>query len=152
MEAGLIFSIVAAAWTVLQPFLRVIAMKGAEEIGKVSISEVWKFIKRKFDSKTETRQVLINLLKDPEDADVQSAFRFHLKRYLQEDQVFTTNLIELLRATGSLVLYEGKIEDSGALAHGTGATAVGRGGVLIGGDAKNNIIITGNKSKLKSKK
>ena len=151
MDSTVISAMVSTTWVAIKPLLSVIATKGVEEVGKLSTGEVWNYIKKKFDNKPDTKQILVNLLKDPHDIDVQGAFRFQLKQFLQEDPAFAVYLAGLLKDAGMRVSYDGKAEGGSAQAQGDGATAVSRGGVLIGGDAKNNIIITGDENELKGR-
>ena len=126
-------ALVLSAWTAIQPLLPVIAAKGAEEMGTRAVSEVWDAIKKKFDSKAPAKEALGELLKSPEDADVQGQFRVQLRKLLQEDASFAAELSKLLAAAGSD--YQGQVIGGGALAQGNGATAVGQGGIYIGGSA-----------------
>jgi hypothetical protein len=125
--------LVASVWTAIQPVLPIIAVKGAEEIGKRVVSEVWDAIKKKFDTKAAAKEALEELLKTPGDADVQGQFRAQLKKALQEDASFAADLEKLLETAGSD--YKGQVIGGGALAQGNGATAVGQGGIYIGGNA-----------------
>jgi hypothetical protein len=126
-------ALVTSTWTALQPVLPIIAAKGAEEIGKLAVSEIWGAIKKKFDTKSAAKEALEELLKAPGDEDVQGQFRVHLKKLLQEDASFAADLSKLLESAGSD--FKGQVIGSGALAQGNGATAVGQGGIYIGGNA-----------------
>ena len=129
-------ALVTSAWTVLQPYLPILATKAAEELGKKvpeAAGKVWEAVKKKFDTKEAAKEALTDLLKSPDDSDLQAAFRVQLKKLLEEDQPFATELSKLLEAAGSD--YKGQVIGGGALAQGNGATAVGQGGVYIGGNA-----------------
>jgi hypothetical protein len=125
--------LVTSAWTAVQPFLPIIATKGAEKLGEALVTDLWTAIKKKFDTKAAAREALEELLKAPADVDVQGAFRLQLKKLLQEDASFATDLEKLLTAAGSD--FKGQVIGGGALAQGNGATAVGQGGIYIGGKA-----------------
>lgn len=138
-------ALVTSAWTALQPFLPVIATKAAEEIGKTAVAEVWTAIKKKFDTKEAAKEALADLLKNPDDGDAQGAFRIQLKKLLEEDSSFASDLASLLEKAGND--YKGQVIGDGALAMGTGAKAVGKGGIMIeGGMNGSNLVIGDNNS------
>jgi len=126
-------ALVRSAWTAIQPVLPIIAGEGAEKIGEHAVSKIWQAIKKKFDTQAAAKEALEELLKAPDDADVQGQFRAQLKKLLQEDASFAAELSKLLAAAGSE--YKGQMIGGGALAQGNGATAVGQGGIYIGGNA-----------------
>jgi len=138
--------LVTSVWAVLQPFLPIIATKAAEEIGKTSVATVWATIEKKFKAKDTTSEVLADLLKNPQDSDVQGAFRLQLKKILEEDHVFASDLAELLKTAKSD--YKGQVSGGGALAQGDGSVAVGQGGAYFGGNITGSNIITGNNNKI----
>ena len=134
-----------AAWQAIQPLLPLIVTKGAEELGKRAVGEIWETVKGKFEGKPAAKEALNDLLTSPEDADLQAAFRVQLKKLLAEDTAFAAQLDGLLKAAGAQ--YHAALQGDGAIAQGDGATAVGKGGVYVGGSARNTTIITedGNK-------
>lgn len=135
-------ALVTSSWAALQPFLPIIATKAAEEVGKTAVAEVWTAIKKKFDMKESAKEALADLLKDPQDADAQGAFRKQLKKLLEEDSSFANDLASLLEKVGSD--YKGQVIGDGALAMGTGAKAVGKGGILIEGGMTGSNLVLGN--------
>lgn len=135
-------ALVTSSWAALQPFLPIIATKAAEEVGKTAVAEVWTAIKKKFDMKESAKEALADLLKDPQDADAQGAFRKQLKKLLEEDSSFANDLASLLDKAGSD--YKGQVIGDGALAMGTGAKAVGKGGILIEGGMTGSNLVLGN--------
>ncbi len=129
--------LVTAAWTAIQPVLPIIASKGTEEIVSHAVGDVWEAIKRKFDTKAAAKEALEDLLKTPHDTDVQGQFRVQLKKLLQEDATFTADLSRLLEAAGSD--FKAQVIGNGAIAQGTGAKAVGAGGIMIEGGVSGGI-------------
>jgi hypothetical protein len=133
-------ALVTSAWTVLQPYLPILATKAAEEIGK-KVPEVaarlWAAIKGKVETRPAAKEALTDLLKSPEDGDLQATFRVQLKKLLEEDQSFAAELSKLLESAGSD--YKAQLIGSGAIAQGNGAKAVGAGGIMIGGSVTGNI-------------
>jgi len=132
-------------WTTLQPYVPILATKAAEEIGaKVpgAVGKVWGALQKKFNSKAAAKEALEDLLKSPEDGDLQAAFRVQLKKLLEEDGAFATDLDQLIKATGTS--YNARLEGDGAIAQGDGARAVGKGGVIVDGNVSGSSIITGN--------
>lgn len=134
--------LVATAWTALQPFLPVIATKAAEEVGKTAISKVWTAIEKKFDTKAGAKEALLDLVKNPQDADAQGAFRLQLKKLLEEDKSFASDLSKLLESVGDD--YKAQLTGDGAIAQGKNAKAVGKGGVYVDGDLIGGNITIGN--------
>lgn len=134
--------LVNSVWTTLQPFLPTIATKAAEEIGKTSVAKVWTTIKKKFDTKVAAKEALLDLLKNPQDTDAHVVFRVQLKKLLEEDSTFAGDLSKLLESAGSD--YKAQVIGNGAVAQGTGAKAVGAGGIMIEGGVSGSNIVVGN--------
>jgi len=134
-------ALVTTTWTALQPFLPIIAAKASEEVGKTAVAEIWTSIKKKFDTKETAKEALADLLKNPENGDAQGAFRIQLKKLLEEDSSFASDLASLLEKAGSD--YNGQVIGDGALAMGTSAKSVGKGGLLIEGGMSGGTINTG---------
>jgi hypothetical protein len=135
-------ALVTSAWTALQPFLPVIATKAAEEIGKTAVAKLWTAIEKKFDTKAAAKEALEDLLKNPKDEDTHVVFRVQLKKLLEEDSSFASDLASLLESAGSD--YKAQVIGGGAIAQGTNAKAVGAGGILIEGDVRGNGVTIGN--------
>ena len=57
--------------------------------------------------------------------------------HIAEDESFASELSKLLEAVGDT--YKASLTGDGAIAQGAGAKAVGKGGVMIGGDVSGNI-------------
>ena len=55
--------LVSTTWTVLQPYLPLIATAAVQETGKRALGEVWEAVKKKFDKKEHTQKILVDLLK-----------------------------------------------------------------------------------------
>ena len=139
-----------SAWTMLQPYLPILATKAAETIGgKVpdAVGKVWEIIEKKFDTKATAKEALDDLLKAPKDEDNQATFRQQLKKLMAEDQSFATELSKFLEAAGDT--HKASLAGDGAIAQGAGAKAVGKGGVMIGGDVSGNIVL-GNENTIDS--
>jgi len=141
-------ALVTTTWTALQPFLPIIAAKAAEEVGKTAVSEVWTAIKKKFDTKEAAKEALVDLLKDPQDADAQGAFRKQLKKLLEEDSSFASDLANLLEKAGSD--FKAQVIGGGAIAQGDGAKAVGQGGIMIEGGMNGRNLLVGNNNTVNS--
>ena len=128
-------------WQALQPLLPVLASKGAEELAKRGVGEVWEAVKKRFAARPETQKGLDELLARPDDPFAQMKFQVQLKELLEADAAFAASLSRLLEAASST--YQASLHGDGAIAQGPGAKAVGKGGVMIGGDVKGSTIITG---------
>jgi len=142
--------LVTSAWTALQPFLPVIATKAAEEIGKTAIAKVWTAIEKKFDTKAAAKEALEDLLKNPQDEDTHVVFRMQLKKLLEEDNTFASDLSQLLESAGTD--YKAQVIGNGAVAQGTNAKAVGAGGIMIEGGVIGSNIVMGNNNSVNSEK
>ena len=79
-------------WNLLQPLLPVLATKGAEELGKRAAGEVWDAIR----NRPETQKLTEEMVSEPENPDVQGAFKYHLRETLKSDPVFAAQLQALL--------------------------------------------------------
>ncbi len=145
MDTSSISATAAAALTVLQPYLSVIAAKAAEKIGQelpAVVGKLWNAIKTRFDNKQMARETLKDLLKKPDDPDLQAAFRVQLKKALEEDHAFAQELRRLVEEADPGTSYQ--VRD-GALAVGKKAKAVGKGGRLIEGRVKRDVLGSGAK-------
>lgn len=141
-------ALVTSAWIALQPLLPVIATKAVEEVGKTAVMEVWTAIKKKFDTREAAKEALTDLLKDPQDADAQGAFRNQLKKLLEEDGSFASDLASLLEKAGSD--FKAQVIGGGAIAQGDGAKAVGQGGIMIEGGMNGSNLVVGNNNTVNS--
>lgn len=147
MDATAVTLLVSTVWPVIQPYISAGITKATEKIGESVPGKIWETIKSKFEAKAEAKKVLTDLQTNPKDEDVQGAFRYQLKQFLQEDDSFAADLGRLLESAGSD--YKGQVIGGGALAQGNGAKAVGQNGLLIEGDVSGNITI-GNHNKINS--
>jgi hypothetical protein len=137
-----------STWTAIQPFLPIIATKGAEELGKRAVGEVWDLVKKKFEKDPKSEKLVKKLVENPQDNKVQGAFQYQLEELLEEDATFADQLEKLLASAGSD--YKAQVIGDGAIAQGTGAKAVGKGGVIVDGNVTGNIV-TGNNNKINHK-
>ena len=139
----------------LQPYLPMIAAEAAKAVGKelpAALGKLWQSIKTKFDTKEAAKDALVDLLADPEDADVQGAFRQQLKKALQTDEAFAAEFQNLFiaaetEAKSSVTSYQAVATNGSAVAQGQGATAVAAGGISIGGNVSGSTVVTGDKNK-----
>ena len=141
-----ISALVTSAWTALQPYLPVIATKAAEEIGKTAVAKVWTAIEKKFEAKEDSKKILKKLQDNPQNADVQGAFRMTLGDLLEEDSSFAGELAKLLESAGGD--YKAQVIGGGAVAQGNNAKAVGQGGILIEGGVTGSNIVMGNNNSI----
>jgi len=144
MDPATLSATAMAAWTLLQPYLPIMATKTAEKLGSElpdALGKVWDALKGKLVAKPHAKESLADLLKNPKDPDLQAAFRVQIKKVLDEDPAFAEEFKRLVEGAGAQINVQVR---NGAAAIGDGAKAVGKGGVIIGGDAQGNIIITGN--------
>jgi hypothetical protein len=130
------------AWVIVQPYLPVLATRAADEITEKvpeAVSLIWEKIKKRFETRPAAQDALEDALQSPDDPDTQATFRQQLKKAMTEDESFVTELSKLLEAVGGS--YKATLTGDGAIAQGAGAKAVGKGGVMIGGDVGGNFVV-----------
>jgi len=144
MDPATISVTAAAALTVLQPYLFIIATKAAEKLGSelpAAVGKLWTALKTRLDQKEAGREALSGLLKNPNDPELQVTFRVLLKQAMESDKDFAQEIKRLTtEAAGSGPHIQ---VGDGAVAYGANSKAVGRGGVIIDGNSSGNTIITG---------
>jgi hypothetical protein len=91
----------ASAVTLLTPFLKKAAEKGAEKLGESAAGTL--FEKLKGSLKTPAGQeALSDLAKAPDDADSQAALRKEIRKAAEQDPQFASQLQELLSKAGAV--------------------------------------------------
>jgi hypothetical protein len=126
-------------WDLIQPILGAVVAKGIEGFEK-HVAEIWNMVKNKFNTKAAAKEVLEDILKDPDNPMVQKAFQYQLQKLLQEDEGFAKELSKLSDSVNWNFVANNR---DGAIAQGNKSKAVGKGGVLIEGNV-NGVINTGN--------
>ncbi|MBE7434519.1 MAG: hypothetical protein HS100_11440 [Anaerolineales bacterium] len=99
MDNPTLQALIISATTLLQPYLPTIATKVAEKIGEEvpsSISKLWKVINERFSKKPSAQETLSDLIKDPNNPDLQAAFRVQFKKLIEEDDEFAKNIKSLV--------------------------------------------------------
>lgn len=120
-----------------------VAEKVPEAVGKL-----WQGLKAKFDTKTAAKEALTDLLKTPDDADLQVAFRVQLKKLVEEDAAFGDHLQALLKdAQATAPVSQAYATEGSAIAQGYQAKAVAKGGILIEGGVKGDFTLGERKEK-----
>ncbi|HKY42508.1 MAG TPA: hypothetical protein VJM50_05405 [Pyrinomonadaceae bacterium] len=142
MDIGALASSVTTALVPFLPYLLKAGEKAAEETGKTVAGQSWEWAKSlwtKLKPRVEAKPGALEAAQDaaqaPEDQDAQATFRQLLKKLLTEDQSLADEV--------SRWLEQGR-------AAGINVTASGERSVAIGGDAKGNTIVTGDRNKVKS--
>jgi len=146
--------IVTGTWTVLKPFVKKAGGKLLDRAGELlpeAVGKVWDTVKAKMESKPETADLPAEVAKAPDDEDAQAAFRYQLKKLLENDETFAKQLDALVKEAKQVTVtnMSATLSGDGAIAQGEGATAVGKGGVYVGGNASGNIV-TGNNNTVNS--
>jgi hypothetical protein len=98
-------------------------------------------VEKKFNTKSAAKETLAELLKSPQDTDAQGAFRLQLRKLLEQDGSFVSELAALLESTSSD--YRAQVVGGGAIAQGNASKAVGQGGFLIEGNVSGTIFSPG---------
>jgi hypothetical protein len=147
MDAATLSATVETTWDLLQPYLPIIAAKAAEKVGSelpTAVGKLWQSIGEKFNTKATAKEAMDDLLNDPEEDDLQAAFRVQLKKALKEDEVFAGTIQSLLSEAGrEITSYHAEVKGGGAIAQGAGAKAVGEGGIMQEGGVKGDFVVGG---------
>lgn len=152
MDPISIIPLAVSAWKLLEPYAKKLGGKLVEKAGE-SLPEVadkmWDTVKSKMESKPETKSLPTDLAKAPNDEDIQGAFKYQLKKLLENDQAFAKRLDELVNEAKQVTA---DMKGDGAIAQGNNSVAVGKGGINIGGNVSGSNIITGNSNVINSEK
>jgi hypothetical protein len=142
-------TLATGAVTILSPYLVKIGEKAAEEVGKKlpeAAAKVWNAIMTKFRGKAAAEEAVKDFVAEPDDEDNRAAFRKELRKVLEGEPTFATELTHLLedakRQSGDTISNTG----SGAVAS-SGGVAAGAGGVAVQGGVQGGINIGGSERK-----
>ena len=136
-----------SAWKLLEPYAKKLGGKLVDKAGESLpgvVDKMWDTVKAKMESKSETHSLPADLAKAPDDEDTQGAFKYQLKKLLENDEAFAKRLEELVNETEQVVSFSADMNGDGAIAQGNDSVAVGRGGIHIGGNVSESNIIAGN--------
>ena len=141
MDIGALASSLTTALVPLLPYLLKAGEKAAEETGKAVGSQslewaksMWSKLQPKVEAKPAALEAAQDAAQTPDDQFAQAALRQQFKKMLEADQSLAEEV--------SRWLEQGK-------AAGITATASGDRSVAIGGDAKGNTIITGDRNRVR---
>lgn len=133
----------------LSPYLAKAGEKAAEEVGKKlpeAAAKVWNAIVTKFRGNVVAEAAVQDLAEQPGDQLNQSTFANQLRKVLEAEPAFVTELAHRLeeakRQSGDTITNTG----SGAVAT-SGGVAAGADGVAVGGDVEGGISIGGSEKK-----
>lgn len=90
--------------TALQPYIPFFSLEAAKAAGKNvpdAIGKVWDLVKGRFAKKPTAEEALRDLLKNPNDPDLQAAVRVQLRKLLEDDAEFGKELRPLAEAAAS---------------------------------------------------
>jgi hypothetical protein len=136
------------AVALLSPYLLKAGEKAAEEVGKKlpeTAVRVWNAIMTRFRNNMVAEAAVQDLTEKPGDQLNQSTFANQLRKLLDAEPAFATELARLLeeakRQSGDIITNTGSgaVATSGGVAAGTGGAAVRgdvQGGIHIGGSEK----------------
>lgn len=154
MEPVTILALATSAWNLISPYAMKLAGKMGEKAAEAlpeAVGKLWEAVKAKFETQPGTQSLPADLVKEPEAAAVQGAFQYQLQKLLENDAAFAQQIEKLVKeAQGGITTYAATQGDGGAIAQGPGAKAVGKSGVMVGGNVTGNIN-TGNQHENKNK-
>lgn len=139
-------TIASAVVAFLAPYLA----EGGKALAKKAGETLWNALERRLRG-TPAEKTLDGLRENPQDKRIQGALEWQLEEVLKADREFLAALAHLLEEAQkeAPAVYQATLQGSGAIAQGQGAVAAGERGVAIGGDAKGNIIITGDRNEVR---
>lgn len=143
MDPAAISVFVAQTLPVLEPYLPLIAAKAAEKIGgelPAAVGRLWMALSKKFNPKPAAKEALIDLLKTPDNPDVQAAFRVQLKKALEDDEVFCKQFSRLLGEARLDVSYHAEIKGDGVVVQGNNNVTAEPGAVIVQGDVQGDVV------------
>lgn len=131
-------------------FLVTCLAEGGKAMAKKAGEALWNALERRLRG-TPAEKALEGLRENPQDKRIQGALEWQLEEVLRADREFLAALAHLLEEAQkeAPAVYQATLQGSGAIAQGPGAVAAGERGVAIGGDAKGNIIITGDRNEVR---
>jgi hypothetical protein len=136
-----------STWNLLAPYAKKISGKILEKAGESLpdlTGKIWDMVKKKLETQEETKTLPADLIKTPDDLDVQGAFRYQLKKLLENDQVFAQEIEKLMSEARKSTTNAVSVEGDGAAAVGDHAMAIGKGGTYIDGSVSGSTVISGN--------
>jgi hypothetical protein len=142
-------TLVPLALSFILPYAKKLAGKLAErslEAVPDVVGKIWDTVKDKLEERPDTSALPADLVATPDDQDVQGAYKYQLKKLLENDAAFAKQLEELVNQANVHVekKYSATMNGDGAIAQGDGAVAVGKGGNYFGGNVSGSNIVTGN--------
>lgn len=156
MDPLSIAPLIISVWELLAPYALKVAGKLVEKSGEALpnvVGKLWDTVKEKMESKPESTSLPTDLATTPDDPVVQDAFQYQLKKLLENDEAFARQLEKLVNeAKKQGTFYAASLKGDGAIAQGTGATAVGKSGVQIDGNVSESNIVRGNNNVINSQK
>jgi len=97
MDPQTISVIATTALGFLSSYLAKIGEAAAKKVGE----DVYQALRTRLSQKPAAQEALVDLEKDPDDADLQAALRVQLKKLLADDEKFATQLQQLLQKAGN---------------------------------------------------
>lgn len=95
MEIPLLASLAATVVSLLVSFLT----KAGEAASQKAGEDIYRRLRARFQQRPAAQEALVELERQPNDADVQAAVRLQLRKLLEEDQGFATELYQLVQTS-----------------------------------------------------
>lgn len=155
VDPNSIVPLALSAWKLLEPYAKQLSAKLLKKTGESLpdvAGKVWDLVKEKMESKPETQSLPTELIQAPEDEDIQGAFKYQLKKLLENDETFAKRLDGLVKEAQQVISRSAYLEGDGVIAQGNHSVAVGKGGVYVGGDISGSNIVNGNNNTVNDEK
>jgi hypothetical protein len=124
MDPNLISMLATNTLNALQNYWTIIATKATEKIGEelpTHIGKIWTVLRERSARKPSTQEALADLIKNPNEPDLQAAFRVQLRKMLEEDRDFAEELKRILGTAETQATYQATQSEIGKiLIRGTG--------------------------------
>ncbi len=135
----------------LKPYLPALATSAATAAGKEvpnAVRALWQAIRDRLSRREAGKEALADVAAHPDDPAYLTVFLVQVQKALAQDAAFLAEVRRLLEAAQAETTYRADQSGSGAIAQGPGAKAVGERGVLVEGNVKGSVIVTGDDNEL----
>ena len=145
MDIALLAQTLATLLAPALPYLveggKQLVAKAGEDLaegGWEKVKALWGRLRSRVEEDPAADRAVKAIANDPNDADAVASLRFQLKQILAEDNEFAAEIAKLVEPLAGGTSFQ--VRD-GAIAHGPGAKAVGKDGVLINGSVHGDVIV-----------
>ena len=128
--------IVASVFELIEPYLVLIAKGSMEKISEIipeSVGKLWNKIFDGFNKSPGKEKSLEDIMNYPDDKDIQASFRVQLRKIIDEDPSFRSELLTLIGNNFPDTSFKAELHGNGAISQGSNSKSVGANGILLDG-------------------